>query len=84
MVGRASASARGIRALKQRSGRARGFRSALGAVAGRGLRPACPALALGLRRAGLPHKLAGNDCQLVEGAGGWCGVGGAVAGREVS
>lgn len=58
--------------------------AALGAVAGRGLRPARPASALGLRRAGLPHKLAGNEGQLVERAGCWCGVGGAVTGHEVS
>jgi len=47
----------------------KGKNGALGAVAGRGLRAAAPASALGLRRAGLPQKLAGNDCQLVEGAG---------------
>lgn len=43
--------------------------AALGAFAGRGLRAARPASALGLRRAGLPQKLAGYQRQLVEGAG---------------
>lgn len=55
---------------------------ALGAFAGRGLRAAAPASALGLRRAGLPQKLAGDEGQLVEGAGRWCGVRWEVAGHK--
>ncbi len=43
--------------------------AALGAFTGRGLRATAPASALGLLRAGLPHKLAGYQRQLIEGAG---------------
>ena len=53
----------------------------LGAFAGCRFRAAGAAWALALRGAGLPHKLAGYQRQLVEGAGCWRGVGWDIAGH---